>query len=46
MVPVTVATSFSHNYVHRRLISVMLFMQKLNAVVLIVTGSYMILILN
>ena len=43
MVPVTVATSLSKEYLHRRLMSAMPHMQKLNAAVLIAAGAYMIL---
>jgi len=43
MVPVTVATSLSKGYLHRRLMAVMPHMQTLNAAILISAGSYMIL---
>lgn len=44
MVPVTVATSFSKGYMHRRLMSIMPHMRKLSAVILIAAGAYMILV--
>jgi len=43
MVPVTVGSSFSRGYLHRRLMSVMPHVRKVSAVVLIAAGAYMIL---
>lgn len=43
MVPVTVATSMSKEYLHRRLMRTMPHMRKLNSAILIVAGAYMIL---
>jgi len=43
MVPITVATSLSKDYLYRRLIMIMPYMKKLNVAVLILTGAYMII---
>jgi len=42
MVPITVATSLSKDYLYRRLITIMPHMRKLNVAILIVAGAYMI----
>lgn len=44
MVPITVATSLSKEYLYRRLMMAMPHMRKLNAAILIAAGAYMILI--
>lgn len=43
VVPITVATSLSKDYLYRRLIMIMPYMKKLNAAVLILAGAYMII---
>jgi len=43
MVPITVATSLSQDYIYRRLITIMPYMKKLNVAILILAGAYTII---